>query len=71
MDAVYAFIVEINHGFGATIFAVITLLIMPNVITKKNHIHLVSANTIPYAGLCITVKGNQANNTDIHLYTVN
>lgn len=41
-------------------------LIMPNVITKKNHIHLVSANTIPYAGLCITVKENQANNTDIH-----
>lgn len=27
---------------------------------------MVSANTIPYAGLCITVKGNQANNTDIH-----
>lgn len=26
MDAVYAFIVELNHGFGATIVAVITLL---------------------------------------------
>ena len=26
MDAVYAFIVELNHGFGAIIVAVITLL---------------------------------------------
>jgi len=26
VDAVYAFIVELNHGFGAIIVAVITLL---------------------------------------------
>lgn len=31
-------------------------LIMSNVVTKKIHIHLIPANTVPYAGLCIVLK---------------
>ena len=36
-------------------------LVMPNIITKKNHIHFVLEDTVPYAGLCITVKKNAEN----------
>lgn len=31
-------------------------LIMSNVVTKRIHVHLVPENTVPYAGLCITLK---------------
>lgn len=31
-------------------------LIMSNVVTKRLHVHLVPENTVPYAGLCITLK---------------
>lgn len=31
-------------------------LIMSNVVTKKLHVHFVPENTVPYAGLCITLK---------------
>ena len=40
-------------------------LVMPNIITKKNHIHFVSEDTVPYAGLCITVKKDTENIDDI------
>lgn len=37
-------------------------LIMPNVITKNNHIHLIAADSVPYAGLCITIQSDCSEN---------
>lgn len=37
-------------------------IIMPNVITKKNHVHVVIGETVPYAGICITLAKNELRN---------